>query len=89
MTETTCIICSTPRNNSKRGTVGQLLPNMSAKLVDGELLVKGPNVMKGYLRNPKANAETFTGDGWMRTGDICQIDEDGDIFIVDRIKEVI
>ena len=61
---------------------------MSAKLVDGELLVKGPNIMKGYLRNPKANAQTFTADGWLRTGDICRFDEDGDIFVIDRIKEV-
>ncbi|KIM77171.1 hypothetical protein PILCRDRAFT_825519 [Piloderma croceum F 1598] len=89
MTETTCGISSTTQDNSKRGTVGKLLPNMSAKLVNGELFVKGPNIMKGYLRNPVANAETFTADGWMRTGDICRFDEDGDIFVVDRVKELI
>jgi 4-coumarate--CoA ligase len=88
MTETTCGISSTTQDNSKRGTVGKLLPNMSAKLVNGELFVKGPNIMKGYLRNPVANAEAFTTDGWMRTGDICRFDEDGDIFVVDRVKEV-
>ena len=75
-------------NVSKRGSDGKLLPNMSAKIVNGELLVKGPNIMKGYLRNPKANAETFTEDGWLKTGDVCVFDEDGDMFIVDRIKEV-
>jgi len=89
MTETTCVICSTPLDNAKKGTVGILVPNMKAKFVNGELFVKGPNIMKGYLRNPKANAETFTNDGWMRTGDICRIDEDGDMFVVDRIKELI
>jgi 4-coumarate--CoA ligase len=88
MTETTCVISVTQLNNAKRGTVGILLPNMSAKLVDGEIYLKGPNIMKGYLRNPRANAETFTTDGWMKTGDACRFDADENIFIVDRIKEV-
>jgi 4-coumarate--CoA ligase len=88
MTETTCIISSTTLHMVKRGSVGQLLPNMTAKLVDGELWVKGPNIMKGYLRNPKADAETFTKDGWLKTGDICIFDEDEDMFVVDRVKEV-
>jgi len=88
MTETTCIISVTIEGNQKRGTVGKLLPNMSAKLIDGELLVKGPNIMKGYLRNPAADKAIFTADGWMRTGDICRIDEDGDLFVIDRVKEV-
>jgi len=89
MTETTCIISATIKGNLKRGTVGKLMPNMSAKLIDGELLVKGPNIMKGYLRNPPADKAIFTADGWMRTGDICRIDEDGDLFVVDRAKELI
>jgi long-subunit acyl-CoA synthetase (AMP-forming) len=88
MTEAGGVISVCPITTSKRGSVGPLMANMSAKLVDGELLIKGPNIMKGYLRNPKANRETFTDDGWMKTGDICRIDEDGDIFIIDRIKEV-
>jgi long-subunit acyl-CoA synthetase (AMP-forming) len=88
MTETTCAICFARVDNMKPGSVGMLLPNMSAKLVDGELFVKGPNVMKGYLRNPKANAEAFTADGWMRTGDVCRFDADGVVFVVDRVKEV-
>ncbi|KIM78766.1 hypothetical protein PILCRDRAFT_824179 [Piloderma croceum F 1598] len=89
MTETTCVISVTRLDNAKRGTVGMLLPNMSAKLVDGEIYLKGPNIMKGYLRNPRANAETFTTDGWMKTGDACRFDADENIFIVDRIKELI
>jgi len=89
MTETTCVVSATTIHMGKRGSVGKLLPNMTAKLVDGELWVKGPNIMKGYLRNPKANAETFTKDGWLKTGDICIFDEDEDIFFVDRVKELI
>lgn len=88
MTETTCVIAFTERSNDKLGCVGKLLPGMTGKLVDGELWVKGPNIMKGYLRNDKANKETFTEDGWMKTGDVCLFDKDEDIFVVDRVKEV-
>lgn len=57
---------------------------------EGELLFRGPSVMKGYLNNPKANAETFTADGWMRTGDVGKYDsKTGEFAIVDRIKELI
>lgn len=55
----------------------------------GELWVRAPNVMKGYWRNPKATAETKTPDGWLKTGDIAYVDEDGKFFIVDRKKELI
>lgn len=89
MTETTCVISFAARSSDKFGSVGKLLPGMTAKLIDGELWVKGPNIMKGYLRNDRANRETFTEDGWMKTGDVCIFDEDGDIYVVDRVKEVI
>lgn len=57
---------------------------------EGELLLRGTSIMKGYLNNPKANAETFTADGWMRTGDICKYDsKTQSFFITDRIKELI
>ena len=56
---------------------------------EGELWIKGPQVMQGYLNNAKATAETITDDGWLRTGDIARIDEDGYLFIVDRLKELI
>jgi long-subunit acyl-CoA synthetase (AMP-forming) len=57
---------------------------------EGELLFRGPSIMKGYLNNPKANAETFTSDGWMRTGDVGKYESaSGEFFIVDRIKELI
>jgi len=55
----------------------------------GELWVRGPNVMKGYWRNPKATAETLTSDGWLKTGDIAYVDDRGNFFIVDRKKELI
>jgi len=90
--------------NSKPGSVGYLVPNMVAKVVDpetgvevqpgangatGELWLRGPNVMKGYLGNEKATRETIDSDGFLHTGDICRIDSDGCIFIVDRLKELI
>lgn len=55
----------------------------------GELRVKGPQVMKGYLNRPDANKEIFDHHGWLRTGDMGYYDEDGDFFIVDRMKELI
>ena len=56
----------------------------------GEILFKGPMVMKGYLNDDKANAETFTPDGWMKTGDIAKYDaKTGEFYIIDRIKELI
>ncbi len=83
------------------GSVGALIPNTEARLIDpeteedvaegeeGEIWVRGPQVMKGYLNNPKATAETLLEDGWLRTGDIARIDENGFTFIVDRLKELI
>jgi acyl-CoA synthetase (AMP-forming)/AMP-acid ligase II len=83
------------------GSVGALIPNTEARLVDaetgedvpegeeGEIWIRGPQVMKGYLDNPEATAETLTDDGWLRTGDIGRIDENGFFYIVDRLKELI
>ncbi|RSL38496.1 hypothetical protein CEP53_014827 [Fusarium sp. AF-6] len=82
------------------GSVGRLVPNMQAKIVDpegkelppnesGELLLKGPNVFQGYWSRPELNKETFTEDGWFKTGDVMYIDTSGNLFITDRIKELI
>lgn len=57
--------------------------------VEGEILVRGPQVMHGYLNNPEATAATITPDGWLRTGDVAVYDNDGQIFIRDRVKELI
>ena len=85
----------------RRGSNGLLWPGMQARVVDldsgadlgpgqaGELLVRGPNVMKGYLNRPDATGATLLADGWMRTGDIASFDADGFLFIVDRAKELI
>ncbi|RII05543.1 AMP-dependent synthetase/ligase [Alternaria sp. MG1] len=82
------------------GTSGRLLPNMSAKLVkdgkevdagtgDGELCLKGPNIFKGYYNNPEATAGAFDADGWYHTGDVGKFDRHGNLFITDRLKELI
>jgi len=86
----------------KRGSSGRLIPNLQARLVDenerdvppgpeirGELWVRGPNVMKGYLNNPTATKNSITPDGWFKTGDIAVMDEEGFFSIVDRKKELI
>jgi len=56
---------------------------------EGEIWIRGPQVMKGYLNNPEATAQTLTPDGWLRTGDVGYVDEDGYFYIVDRVKEMI
>jgi len=83
------------------GSVGALIPNTEARLVDpesgedavegeeGEIWIRGPQVMQGYLNNPEATAETLTDDGWLRTGDMGRVDEEGFFYIVDRLKELI
>jgi acyl-CoA synthetase (AMP-forming)/AMP-acid ligase II len=85
----------------KPASGGRLMPNMECKIVDvgthnevptgeqGEILVRGPIVMQGYLGQAGATAATVDADGWLRTGDIGYVDKDGDFFIVDRTKELI
>lgn len=91
MTETACIISITPTGQEppQLDTVGLPVEDCETKLVDGELWVRGPQIMKGYLNRPVETAEMLLPDGWMRTGDIAEIDENGWIRIVDRCKELI
>ena len=85
----------------KAGSIGIPFPDVEAKVMDyeklvekpvgeeGELWVKGPQVMKGYWRRPDETAKAITPDGWLRTGDIARVDEDGYFYIVDRLKDMI
>jgi len=74
----------------KFGSVGQPLDNVEVKIAsDGEILIRGANIAKGYLRQPEATAEVFEPSGWFHSGDIGRIDEDGFVFITDRKKDLI
>ncbi len=89
MTETsTAVSISTP-DAFKFGTVGRALPGGAVRIADdGEILVKGPNIFKGYYKNPEATAETLT-DGWLHTGDLGELDTDGYLRITGRKKDII
>ena len=101
MTELSPVSHVVPRKAPKSGAAGVATPNTFCRIVDiesgadlpageeGEIWVKGPQIMQGYLNNAKATAETITSDGWLRTGDIGKIDTDGYLFITDRLKELI
>ncbi len=90
MTESSPVISFNFASKFKPGTVGKLLPHVQVKLSEqGEILVKGPNVMKGYFNNPKATADTIDAEGWLHTGDVGVFDEDNYLKITDRIKEIL
>jgi long-chain acyl-CoA synthetase len=107
MTESLIAACVNPvKGPSKEGSIGMPLPDIVVKIVDaddpakempikevGEMLLRGPQIMKGYWRNPEATAEMVLTDGagikWLRTGDLAYSDEDGYLFIVDRKKDLI
>lgn len=102
MTETTCSILGwNPSDKSFSASVGELNANCEAKIMAedgvteldrnqrGELWVRGQNIMKGYWRNPEATKETKTEDGWLKTGDIAFVDNEGRFHVVDRKKELI
>ena len=99
----TCVGVSMPdrATGSVPGTVGRVMPNTELRVVDtetgrdlgpgrpGELLARGPQVMAGYLHRPEATAAMVDRDGWLRTGDLGLVDGDGNVVIVDRLKELI
>lgn len=70
-------------------SIGKIYPLQEAKVVDGEILIKGDNVFSGYYNDPEKTAEAFTEDGWFRTGDLVRFDEDGFLYITGRIKNLI
>ena len=100
LTETSPVVCvntfrGKDENKHKCGTIGKALPGIEVKIEDsneeglGELMVKGPSVMIEYYGNPEATKETLEKDGWLHTGDLCRIDDDGYIYISGRKKSVI
>ncbi len=100
MTETSPVVSFNPPGHIKLGTIGLPVASTNCKVIDdcgnelpigeaGELCVQGPQVMKGYWQRPEATAETITDDGWLKTGDVAVIGEDGYMKIVDRKKDMI
>lgn len=105
LTESTCIVTVTHRDDNMFGSVGHVLPGNQVRLVDadgnpvgegggpGELQVRGPSVVPGYMGNEAATREMRTADGWLRTGDLIEFREGPgghkQLFVIDRIKELI
>jgi len=100
LSETSPAVFLTTFGKARLGSVGNILPDEEVKLVDekgeevpigepGEVLVRGGQVMLRYWKNPKATEETIDKDGWLHTGDVAKVDEDGYYYIVNRIKELI
>jgi len=101
MTELSPVSHITPLSGPRSGSSGLAVPNTQCRIVnpddgkdidpggEGELWIKGPQVMIGYLNNEKATQDTLNNDGWLKTGDVAVIDKDGYMFIVDRLKELI
>jgi acyl-CoA synthetase (AMP-forming)/AMP-acid ligase II len=103
LTETSPVLTAHPSDEARirHGSAGQLMPNTEAKVIDpatgqilgpdqdGELCFRGPQVMRGYLNRAQETAQMLDADGWLRTGDIGHVDDDGYFYVVDRVKELI
>ncbi|MFD4459271.1 fatty acid--CoA ligase FadD11 [Nocardia sp. NPDC058480] len=90
MSELSCICTVSHPRDTRLGTVGRLLAGMESRIADdGELFVRGPLVMQGYRGEPEKTAEAIDADGWLSTGDVVTVDEDGYYRVVDRKKELI
>jgi len=90
MTEAHLIITLTPYGKTRYGSCGRAIGGVELRIADdGEILVKGPTLMQGYYNNPEATAEVIDADGWLHTGDVGHLDEDGYLFITDRKKNII
>ena len=96
MTECAPIICYADWKEHKLGSCGKVVPRMELKIdsadetkIAGEILVRGANVMMGYYKMPEETKEMFTSDGWLKTGDIGYVTEDGQLFITGRVKNLI
>ena len=88
MTET-CITSANRPGNTRVGSVGLPFPGIEHKIAaDGEILVRGANVMRGYYGHAEATTASFTSDGWFQTGDVGRMDEEGRLYITDRKKEL-
>ncbi|MFL6207131.1 MAG: AMP-binding protein [Acidimicrobiales bacterium] len=100
LTEASPVVTSGTGYEAPEGSIGVPLPGLEVRLVDaagddalvgdpGEIWVRGPNVFAGYWEDPEATSRTLTPDGWLRTGDVAVVDDDGFLFLVDRVKDLI
>ncbi len=100
LTEASPVVTTSAGDHEKPGSIGAPLPGVHVRLVDsdgedvligdpGEIWVSGPNVFTGYWHDDAATAAALGGDGWLRTGDVAVVDDDGQLFLVDRVKDLI